>query len=428
MTLGCTVREIDSGQRVPVTRWAKSAAALAMTMAVTLVLTSAMTLALSGPARADAGFQKWIRDFRSVAVQNGVSGQVYDRAFANVRTPDAEVLRKARFQPEFRDEAWQYIDSRVNERTVATGRQMLRKHRRLLDRIERQTGVDRHIVLAIWSMESSYGEALKQPGRLHYVPRALATLAYADRRRARFARNQLIGALKIAQRGDVRIKGLTGSWAGAMGHTQFIPTSYMAYAVDGDGDGRRDIWNSVPDALFTAANLLRNNGWRSGQTWGYEVILPPGRKFPGGKLTLREWQRMGVVRTGGRSYARPNQRAELKVLQGRQGPAFLMIDNFFALKRYNNADKYALGVGLLADQIAGHAPPQKDWTRPFTRLSVDESEELQVRLARKGFYEGDIDGKIGPMSRSAIKAFQSRNGLPQDGFASMELLEVLRNY
>jgi len=235
-------------------------------------------------------------------------------------------------------------------------------------------------------------------------------------------------SLKIAQRGDVNITGLTGSWAGAMGHTQFIPTSYMAYALDGDGDGRSDIWNSVPDALFTAANLLRRNGWKSGQTWGYEVILPAGRKFPGGKMTLAEWQRIGVVRANGQGYPRPNQSAELKVLQGRDGPAFLMVDNFFALKRYNNADKYALGVGLLADQIAGHPPPRKDWTRPFTRLTVAQSEELQARLARKGLYSGDIDGKIGPMSRSAIKAFQERAGLPQDGYASQELLEVLRRF
>ncbi|MEL6436867.1 MAG: lytic murein transglycosylase, partial [Pseudomonadota bacterium] len=324
------------------------------------------------------------------------------------------------------DEEWQYIDSRVNERTVANGRQMLRKHGRLLDRIERRMGVSKHVILAIWSMESSYGEALKQESRLHYVPRALATLAYADRRRARFARGQLIEALKIAARGEVSLNGLTGSWAGAMGHTQFIPTSYSAWAMDGDGDGRKDIWNSVPDALFTAANLLRDNGWRSGQTWGYEVVLPQGRKFPGGKLSLAQWESLGVRRANGKAFPRRNQRAELKVLQGRQGPAFLMIDNFFVLKRYNNADKYALGVGLLADQIAGFGPPSKDWTRPFTKLSIAESEELQARLARKGFYEGDVDGKIGPMSRAAIKAFQASAGLPQDGFASMEVLSVLR--
>lgn len=392
----------------------------------TCVLAGLVSPLASAPAFADAGFQKWIRDFRSTAVSNGVPGSIYDRAFANVKTPDEEVLKKARFQPEFKDEAWQYIDSRVNERTVATGQEMARKYDRLLGGIERQMGVSRHIVLAIWSMESSYGEALKQESRLHYVPRALATLAYADKRRAKFARGQLIGALKIAARGDVSLDGLTGSWAGAMGHTQFIPTSYMAYAVDGDGDGRKDIWNSIPDALYTAANLLRKNGWQGGETWGYEVVLPQGRKFPGGSLSLSQWEQMGVRRANGKPFPRPSQKAELKVLQGRDGPAFLMIKNFFVIKRYNNADKYALGVGLLADQIAGFGPPSRDWTRPFTKLSVKESEELQLRLKRAGFYDGEIDGKIGPASRASIKAFQARAGLPQDGYASMEVLKVLR--
>ena len=389
-------------------------------------LAFAGVLAGASDARADAGFQKFIRDFRSVAVSGGVSGSFYDRAFANVSTPDAEVLRKARFQPEFKDEAWQYVDARVNERTVGEGQALLRKYGRLLDGIERQTGVSRHILLAIWSMESSYGEALKQPDRLHYVPRALATLAYADQRRSKYARGQLVAALKIAERGDVPLDGLTGSWAGAMGHTQFIPTSYLAYAADGDGDGRRDIWNSVPDALFTAANLLRKNGWESGQTWGYEVVLPEGRKFPGGQLSLSQWEAMGVRRANGKAFPRGNQKAELKVLQGRDGPAFLMVKNFFVIKRYNNADKYALAVGLLADQIAGFPPPVRDWKRPFTRLSVAEAEELQLRLQRKGFYDGAVDGKPGPVTRSAIKAFQAQTGLSQDGYPSLEVLEVLR--
>ncbi len=377
------------------------------------------------PAQADAGFQKWIRDFKGTAVKNGVSAKFYDRAFANVKTPDATVLQKARFQPEFKDQAWQYIDSRVNERTVANGQEMARKYKRLLDQIERNTGVSRYIILAIWSMESSYGEALKDPSRLHYVPRALATLAYADKRRTKFARGQLIGALKIAQRGDVSLNGLTGSWAGAMGHTQFIPTSYQAYALDGDGDGKKDIWNSVPDALYTAANLLKKNGWRSGQTWGYEVTLPAGRKFPGGSQSLNAWSNIGVKRANGKPFPR-SQNAELKVLQGRDGPAFLMIKNFFVIKRYNNADKYALGVGLLADQIAGYPAPTRDWKRPYTRITVAQAEELQRHLKRSGFYDGAIDGKPGPQTRSAIKAFQSRNGLAQDGYPSLEVLSAIR--
>ncbi|WP_425417188.1 lytic murein transglycosylase [Oricola indica] len=391
-----------------------------------VVATAALLAPFTASAFADAGFQRWIGDFRGTAVARGISPSVYDRAFAGITAPDPAVLEKARFQPEFRDEAWQYIDGRVHERSVATGRQMLRKYGRLLNSIERSTGVDKHIVLAIWSMESDYGEFLKRRDRLHYVPQALATLAYADRRRAKYARGQLIGALKILQSGDVSRDGLMGSWAGAMGHTQFIPTSYIAYAVDGDRDGRRDIWNSVPDALWTAANLLRRNGWQKGQTWGYEVILPPGRKFPGGSMSLSKWASIGVTRANGKPFPRPGQSAELKVLQGRDGPAFLMVKNFFVIKRYNNADKYALAVGMLADQIAGFPGPRKDWKRPFTRLSISESEELQKRLKSAGFYGGEIDGKIGPESRSAILSFQERYGLERDGYASMELLKVLR--
>lgn len=380
----------------------------------------------AGPARADAGFQKWIQDFKSVAVSKGISGSVYDRAFQGITSPDPEVLEKARFQPEFRDEAWQYIDGRVHERSVEKGREMARKYSRVLNSIERSTGVSANILLAIWSMESDYGEFLNRSDRLHYVPQALATLAYADRKRASYARSQLIGALKIMQSGKIGRNDLLGSWAGAMGHTQFIPTSYLAYAVDGDGDGRKDIWNSVPDALWTAANLLKRNGWQAGQTWGYEVVLPKGRKFPGGSMSLSQWESIGVHRVGGKEFPRSGQSAVLKVLQGRDGPSFLMVKNFFVLKNYNNADKYALAVGLLADQIGGASPPQKDWSRPFTKLTYSESEELQKRLKSAGFYDGVIDGKIGPASRSAILSYQSEYGLEKNGYASKELLQALR--
>jgi membrane-bound lytic murein transglycosylase B len=275
-------------------------------------------------------------------------------------------------------------------------------------------------------MESNYGEILTNDKVMRNVVRSLATLAYADKRRAKFARTQLISALKILQRGDIDVHHLTGSWAGAMGHTQFIPTSYEAYAVDADGNGRRDIWNSVPDALATAANLLRQNGWQSGRTWGYEVSLPAGRKFPAGSMSLSKWASIGVTRTNGKPFPRGGDKAELKVPDGRAGPAFLMTKNFFVLKRYNNADKYALAVGLLADQIAGHGGLERDWNRPFTRLSFAETQELQERLTVHGYYDGKIDGKIGQGSREAIKAFQAQVGLDQTGHPSLEVLNVLR--
>ncbi|MCT7377513.1 lytic murein transglycosylase [Chelativorans sp. EGI FJ00035] len=380
----------------------------------------------AGPALADAGFQRWVAEFRNVAIQNGISGATYDRAFSGITAPDPEVLEKARYQPEFRSEAWEYFDNRLQERTIRTGQQLARQWKPWLDRIESQFGVSRHILLAIWSIESNYGEALKNDRVMRSLPRSLATLAYADSRRAKFARSQLIAALQIVERGDISANQLTSSWAGAMGHTQFIPTSYQAYAVDMDGDGRRDIWNSVPDALATAANLLRKNGWQSGETWGYEVVLPGGRKFPAGTMSLSRWAGIGVVRANGKPFPRPSDNAELKVPDGRAGPAFLMTKNFFVIKRYNNSDKYALAVGLLADQIAGYSGLVRDWNRPFERLSGEETEELQKRLGALGYYEGPIDGKIGSGSRSAIKAFQERMGLAQDGHPSKEVLKRLR--
>ena len=277
----------------------------------------------ASPVLADAGFERWIASFRQTAADNGISRTTYDRAFRGVTSVDPEVLEKARFQPEFTAPVWDYFDNRVHENSVQVGRAMARKYKATLDRIEARFGVDRYILLAIWSMESNYGEILKNDKVMRNVVRSLATLAYADKKRAKFARTQLIAALKILQSGDIDESHLTGSWAGAMGHTQFIPTSYQLYAVDFDGNGRRDIWNSIPDALATAANLLRKNGWQAGKTWGYEVELPAGRKFPGGSMSLSKWQALGVRRADGKGFKNGGDRAELKVPDGRGGPAFL---------------------------------------------------------------------------------------------------------
>ena len=392
-----------------------------------LVVAGAATLMLVGSAHADAGFRNWVQNFRSTAAESGISGSTYDRAFRGVRDIDPEVLEKARFQPEFKAPVWDYFDNRVHEDAIANGRAMARKYKSALDRIEATYGVDRNILLAIWSMESNYGEILKNDKVMRNVVRSLATLAYADKQRAKFARTQLIAALKILQRGDIDESHLTGSWAGAMGHTQFIPTSYQAYAVDFDGNGRRDIWNSVPDALATAANLLRKNGWQSGKTWGYEVTLPEGRKFPSGAMPLSKWEKIGVARANGKPFRKGTDNATLKVPDGRDGPTFLMLKNFSVIKKYNNADKYALAVGLLADEIAGYGGLVADWNRPFTKLSFAEKQELQKRLMSYGYYDGKPDGKIGEGSKSAIKAFQAAAGLTQDGHPSMEVLSRLRS-
>lgn len=391
------------------------------------LIIAAATVLAPLPALADRNFQAWIENFYSEAAKAGISRKVYNTAFAGVKEPDPDVLRKATYQPEFTTKVWDYLDSRVNPHTVANGRRMAAEHARLLTALENHFNVNRHVLLAIWSMESNYGAVLEKPDRLHHVPRALATLAYADQKRAKFARNQLIAALKILQSGDVTTRQLTGSWAGAMGHTQFIPTSYLLYAIDADGDGKRDIWHSVPDALATAANLLAKNGWQPGKTWGYEAVVPASaRKYMGQTKTLAQWAALGLVRPNGKAFPRGDDRAELKMPAGPAGPGFLMTKNFSVIKRYNASDSYALAVGQLADEIAGHGSMQQRWPRPPGMLDMREKFELQSRLKELGYYNGEVDGNFGSGSKSAITALQSRLGMSANGEPSMQLLEALR--
>lgn len=392
------------------------------------ILAAALIAALAGgtPARADQGFRHWVASFRVVALAHGVSRSTFDRAFRNITEPDPEVLEKSRAQPEFNAPVWNYFDNRVQEQSIADGKKMAAKWRPWLDRIEQRYGVSRYVLLAIWSMESNYGETLKNDKVMRNVIRSLATLGYGSERYSSFARKQLLAALKILQRGDIDERHLTGSWAGAMGQTQFIPTSYEIYGVDMDGNGRRDIWTSVPDALATTANLLARNGWQTGKTWGYEVKLPAGRKFPAGFESLDKWAALGVTRANGKDFPRGSDRATLRLPEGRDGPVFLMLKNFFVIKKYNNADRYALAVGLLADQIAGYGGLVQDWDRPFVKLSFDERRELQKRLLALGYYDGKIDGRIGDGSRDAIRAFQAQAGLSQDGNPSQKVLSSLR--
>jgi membrane-bound lytic murein transglycosylase B len=380
-------------------------------------------------AYADAGFRQWVADFYGTAAKSGITRETYNMAFQGVTSPDPSVLEKARYQPEFTTKIWDYLDSRVNPYTIAKGREMGARHARTLAAIENHFGIDASVLLAIWSMESNYGEILTKTDRLHYVPQALATLGYADRRRAKFARQQLVAALKILQSGDISTREMTGSWAGAMGHTQFIPTSYLAFAVDADGNGHRDIWNSIPDALATAANLLKKNGWRTGETWGYEAVAPSnGSRYEGQTKTLSQWAALGFTRPGGKGFPVGSRRAELKMPAGASGPAFLMTRNFFIIKRYNNSDSYALAVGVLADEIAGYGGVDQRWPRPAGALDVKEKFELQTRLKQLGFYDGEIDGNIGSGSKAAIAAFQARAGLTGEPVPSQNILEAIRRY
>jgi membrane-bound lytic murein transglycosylase B len=386
--------------------------------------------ALVSEGRADAGFDRWVRDFWPTAKAAGITRATYDSAFQGV-TLDPEVLEKARRQPEFATPMWQYVVTRVSEQRVLTGRDMLLRHRALLDRIEARYGVDRHIVVAIWGMESTYGDVLSDPTVVKSVIRSLATLAYADRKRAKFGRQQLVAALKILQRGDIGLSGLTGSWAGAMGHTQFIPTTYEAFAVDFDGDGRRDIWNSEADALASTANYLKKSGWIAGATWGYEVELPRGFNMrlaeDGKSRKISEWKRLGIARAAGRGFPNAGVNAVLLAPAGANGPAFLMLRNHFVIKRYNNSTAYSLAVGHLADRLMGGSDFVQSWPNGERTLTQAELEELQRHLAAAGYYSGEIDGKLGPASREAIRAYQEQRGLTADGFGGIQLLRILRS-
>jgi membrane-bound lytic murein transglycosylase B len=383
-------------------------------------------LAFPPNTMADQGFLNFISDFKIVARKAGISSAIYDKAFANIRSIDPEVLDKARFQPEFEAPIWDYFDNRVHERSVENGKEMARKYKNVLNKIEKRFGVNPHILLAIWSMETNYGEILKRPEVIRSTIRSLVTLAYADKKRAKFGSKQLIAALKILERGDVTIDNLTGSWAGAMGHTQFIPSSYLLYGVDFDGDGTANIWTSVPDALASSANLLMKNGWQTGRTWGYEVNVPANKRVPKDAHSLDEWHEMGVTRTVNKPFRHGQDKATLRFFDGQTGPGFLIMKNFKVIKAYNNADKYALAVGILADQIANTHQLVNDWDRPFTPLSIKEKEEMQRLLSATGHYNGKADGNIGNATKNAILSYQQAAGLDTNGYASKELLTILR--
>ena len=382
----------------------------------------------AGSSLADAGFRNWIDSFYSVAAKSGISKSTYNAVFKGVNEPDALVLERANFQPEFTSKIWDYLDARVTKFTIARGQELRTQYKKWFDVIEQKYGVDRDILLAIWSIETIYGEYLTRPNSTHHIGQALATLAYKDKRRSKYAREQLVAALKIVQNGDVSAENLTGSWAGAMGHTQFIPTSYQAWAVDIDGNGKRDVWNSPPDALASSANLLMKNNWVRGQTWGYEVEVPSSLHKLADKsgYKIRDFAKMGAKRPNGKPLGDLGSNAVLKFPGGTNGPAFLMMKNFYVIKRYNNADKYAMAVGHLADRIAGGGPIVQDWPRGYVPLDDDERFEAQKHLARLGFYDGEIDGNIGSGSRKSIQEFQKKVGMEPDGFPSRKVLDKLR--
>ncbi len=373
---------------------------------------------------ASGALSEWRESFRPRALSAGISGATFDAAFAGVRLNE-EVIRLDSRQAEFVKPIWEYLDTAVSESRVDNGRANYRRLKPRIEAIERRYGVEASVLLAVWGMETNYGSFR---GDIPVVE-SLATLAVQGRRRG-FAEEQLIAALKILQAGDARPAQMRGSWAGAMGHTQFIPTSYLAYAQDFDGDGRRDVWGEDPtDALASTANYLARFGWTLGQPWGVEVRLPQGFDFrlvdQDRRRPVADWAALGVRTVDGA--APPDHgRAALLAPAGARGPVFMVFDNFRVIKRYNNATSYAIGVGHLAARIIGKPDFQAPWPRGDRPLSRTEKEELQRRLTARGYDTGGTDGLIGPNTQAAIRGFQRAVGLTPDGYASAALLTRLR--
>lgn len=368
----------------------------------------------------EQGLQDWAVGFRVRALAAGITQATYDRAMTGVQfLPD--VVSRDRKQDEFTKTIWDYLDKAVSDDRISSGQKALETYARLLDQIEVKYSVDRHVIVAIWGLESAYGAVRGDIATIS----ALATLSY-DARRGVFFESELIAILQTLQEGKVTPAQLRGSWAGAMGHTQFMPTSYRALAVDFGGDGIANIWDEDPsDALASTAAYLAKAGWQKGQPWGVEVTLPQDFDYElAGNRTAKPvsvWAAMGVTgdlpATGWGAIITP---------AGARGPAFLIFDNFAAIETYNRADSYVIAVGHLADRLRGEGPILHPWPRDLRALTLDERKLLQQRLIDRALYTGEADGKIGPLTVAAIKSLQRSRGAIPDGYASLEVLEFLR--
>jgi membrane-bound lytic murein transglycosylase B len=382
-------------------------------------------IAMSASARADAKFEAFIQSLWPQVKAAGISRDLFDRAFAGVTEPDAQVLKLAKTQPEFTSTTSEYLAKAVTDIRIETGQQKKQELSKLLAAIEKKYGVDRHVVLGIWGMESNFGKDLGSMG----VMRSLATLMYAGRKKD-YAKGQLIAAFKILQKGARSPDDFKGSWAAAMGHTQFIPTSYLSYAVDWNGDGKKDLWGSKEDALASTANYLAKAGWKADRPWGWEVNLPDGfNKSLIGRSnwkSVAQWSKMGVTPASGGKFGSPNAEAFVMVPQGIDGPAFLVTKNFQAIMDYNLSHSYAIAVGHLGDRIRGGAGIQASWPDVSFDLSFEQRIEVQKRLSAMGFETGGSDGRFGARTYEAVIAFQKSAGLPIDGKPSRKLLERLR--
>ncbi len=358
------------------------------------------------------------------AARRGVSRTTFVNHVAWL-TPDLRIMDLLDAQPEFTKSIWDYLDVLVGEERIRMGKEIIARHQAIFEQVEKTYGVDRHVIAAIWGVESRYGSMVGD----RPVLRSTATLACVGRRQNYF-RDEFLATLEILHRGDVRPEQLKGSWAGAFGHTQFMPTSFKRYAVDFDGDGRRDVVDSIPDVIASTANNLKKDGWVPDQPWGYEVALPSGFDYllvdRERQFTVGEWESFGLRRPEGRPFPDRDNRAFLLLPAGVQGPAFLLTSNFDVLMKYNPAEAYVLAVGHLADRLRSEGPIVQPWPRHEPVLTREQRRELQELLLSRGFDLGEADGRIGVRSRAAIRNYQTSIGVIPDGFASADILTRLR--
>jgi lytic murein transglycosylase len=373
------------------------------------------------PGGAAADLSSCVAVIRNEVVRAGIDKALAARALADVAF-DEKAVRFSRTQPEYRTPIWDYMAFLVDRERIVTGQAMLKEHAGTLAAVEKVYGVDRHVIAALWGIESDYG---REKGEF-FLPHALANVACAGRKPA-FFRRELIEALKIVERGDLKLADLRGSWAGAFGQTQFLPSTYRRLAVDFDKDGRRDLVHSVPDALASTANFLRKAGWTVGQSWGYEVRIPAGYRGPSGRTrraAVSSYGKLGVTRIDGAA-VQGNNRAGLILPAGPKGPVFLVFSNFDALYSYNNAESYALAISHLSDRLKGGSALATAWPTDDPGLSRRQRREVQKLLIARGYDIGEADGRIGPVTIKAIKQVQQELGMKPNGRPSSMLYKAL---
>jgi membrane-bound lytic murein transglycosylase B len=384
------------------------------------------SLMLALPAQAAPSFSTWVQTFRAKALARGVSAATYDRVMTGLK-PDTSVYGEIRGQPEFNEALWQYLNRRVSDWRLAEGKGKLEEYGSLLARIEQDYGVDRYVLAAIWGIESAYGDPIVQKNHMRPVFPALAALAYGEARRRAYWEQELINALRIVERGWSTPDEMRGSWAGAMGHTQWMPEVWLNIGLDYDGDGRVSPFGSPADALASTARFLVNRGkYRRGEHWGYEVRLPSGGRGGDAAKPYSTWQAAGVVRADGKPFPAAGASARLWVpVDG--GPAFLLGQNFYAVRSYNPSMNYTLAILHLADRLAGGGPFAQAFPGSERPLTLAEIQEVQKRLTAAGFDTKGTDGRVGAATMVAVKAFQQRAGLtPADGYAGLKVLARLR--